>query len=321
MSSRLRVAVVGLGIQGRKRMAIAGNDVVATVDPVISDAQYRSIEQVPVDRFDAALVCTPDEAKLPVLRYLLARGKHALVEKPLLAADSHDIRELIDLVRSHGATCYTAYNHRFEPHLATLKSVLEAGTIGPVHLLRMFYGNGTARDVRSSSWRDHGAGVLPDLGSHLLDITAFLLGRVGKRFHAWSFNRFENQAFDHVLFGAQGKPCIELEGTLLSWRNTFTLDVIGELGSAHVHGLCKWGPSVLTIRKRILPSGKPTEDSSTLECPDPTWAAEYAHFTSLCRTGGTNLEHDVWINDVLNSLVSATAATGARQSEPMGALR
>ena len=33
----------------------------------------------------------------------------------------------------------------------------------------MFYGNGTARLVRDSAWRDQGAGVLPDLGSHLLD--------------------------------------------------------------------------------------------------------------------------------------------------------
>ena len=43
----MKVAVVGLGIQGKKRHAIAGGDVAATVDPVQSQAQYKSVESVP----------------------------------------------------------------------------------------------------------------------------------------------------------------------------------------------------------------------------------------------------------------------------------
>jgi predicted dehydrogenase len=326
----MRVVIVGLGIQGRKRMAVAGVDVAATVDPLVPEARYRSIEEVPLETFEAALVCTPDTVKLPLLRHLLSHGKHVLVEKPLLAEDSDEIRRLDQLARANGVACYTAYNHRFEPHIVRLKSMLEAGTIGPVYLLRMFYGNGTARDVRESAWRDEGAGVLSDLGSHLLDITAFLLGRVGKRFQPLSFNRFENRAFDHVLFGAGRASCsarharvasdayagpvIELEGTLLSWRNTFTLDVYGEQGSAHINGLCKWGPSRLILRKRVLPSGKPEEQVQTLEQPDPTWALEYEHFKRLCQTGGTNLDNDMWINDVLKHLVEAIYTTEPQKS-------
>ena len=40
----MRVIIVGLGVQGRKRLAVAGYDAVATVDPVALDADYRSIE-------------------------------------------------------------------------------------------------------------------------------------------------------------------------------------------------------------------------------------------------------------------------------------
>jgi len=65
------VVVVGLGVQGRKRLAIAGRDVVATVDPVIPEAQYRTIDEVPLDVFDAALVCTPDDAKVEMVAYRL----------------------------------------------------------------------------------------------------------------------------------------------------------------------------------------------------------------------------------------------------------
>jgi diphthamide biosynthesis methyltransferase len=30
----MRVVIVGLGVQGRKRLAVAGSEVIATVDPV-----------------------------------------------------------------------------------------------------------------------------------------------------------------------------------------------------------------------------------------------------------------------------------------------
>jgi len=301
----MRIVVVGLGIQGRKRLAVAGSDVVATVDPVAAGADYHAIDQVPLDAFDAACVCTPDHVKLELVRSLLLHGKHVLVEKPLLAADPEQLRGLGELAHASGVACYTAYNHRFEPHIARLKTILEAGTIGTVYLARGFYGNGTALEVKRSPWRDQGSGVLADLGSHLLDLALLLFGEPEGTFEVWSVNRFENRACDHVLFGSTAQPIVELEATLVSWRNTFTLELFGERGSAHIHGLCKWGPSTLTIRTRVLPSGRPAEEVQTLECPDPTWTLEYEHFKRLCQTGGTNLANDLWIASVLNELAEA----------------
>ena len=300
----MRTVIVGLGIQGNKRMAIAGEDIVATVDPIVSKAKYRTIDQVPLDSFDVALVCTPDQAKLDILRYLLSYGKHVLVEKPLLASDGTQLRLLGEIARSTGAVCYTAYNHRFEPHIMRLKELLDGRTLGNIYLAKFFYGNGTALDVKHSPWRDQGLGVVSDLGSHLLDMVLFLFGQTGK-FEPWNYNRFENNAFDHFLFGSSGKPVLELEMTLLSWRNTFTADVFGELGSAHINCLCKWGPSTFAVRKRVFPSGKPDEDMITIECADPTWAAEYEYFKELCRTGGTNIENDIWIQSVLSDIAQA----------------
>jgi len=305
----VRVVVVGLGVQGKKRLAIAGSDVVTTVDPVARDAAFRDIRDVPPDTFDAALVCTPDDAKLSLLRYLLGHGKHVLVEKPLLAADPGELMELERIAAEKRAVCYTAYNHRFEPHVVRMKETLDSGALGRVYLCRMFYGNGTARDVRQSPWRDREAGVLPDLGSHLLDTALFWFGRLDSPFAVWSANRFENQAFDHMTFGASGSPVLEMEVTLLSWRNHFTADVYAERGSAHIASLCKWGPSSFTLRTRVLPSGRPPEEATTLVQPDPTWALEYDHFTMLCRKGeGGNLANDRVLNTIMSSL--ATAALG-----------
>ena len=299
----MRVIIVGLGIQGRKRLAVAASDAVATVDSAGNGATYKTVAEVPLADYDAALVCTPDGAKLELLKYLLGHGKHVLVEKPLLAPGRVTFEELKTLAARNRAVCYTAYNHRFEPHFVRVKRAIDGDALGKIYLCRMFYGNGTARDVRSSPWRDSGAGVLPDLGSHLLDTALFWFGRLDAPFSVWSADRFENRAFDHLTIGARGAPVIELEMTLVSWRNHFTADVYGEKGSAHIQSLCKWGPAVFTQRGRVLPSGKPPEDSVTLTEPDPTWAAEYAHFKNLCARGGPgNLDTDIVVNELLNGL-------------------
>jgi predicted dehydrogenase len=301
--NKLRVVVAGMGVQGHKRVAAAGNHVVATVDPVAEDVDFKTIQDVPLESYDAVLACIPDQAKMEVLGYLLEHGKHVLVEKPILAEDETDIRHLQKLAAASKAVCYTAYNHRFEPHFMRMKELIDSGALGRIYTLRMLYGNGTARLVRDSAWRDEGAGVLPDLGSHLLDTLLFWIGAPDAPFAVRAANRFENRAFDHVVLGSEGDISIQLEMTLLSWRNHFTCDVLAEKGSAHIESLCKWGPTTFRHRTRVLPSGRPGEEEETLEQADPTWAREYDHFKSLCAGGGpSNLDNDLWINGELNRL-------------------
>ena len=300
----MKTILVGLGVQGHKRRQCAGPDYVASVDPANTEAEYRSCEQVPLDRYDSALVCVPDEAKVELLRYLLENGKHVLVEKPLWAPSEADIAELEALARRRGAVCYTAYNHRFEPHFVRMRNLIASGELGTIYSCRMFYGNGTARLVRESPWRDRGAGVLPDLGSHLLDTCRFWFGDIADAFTFVGAHCFENRAPDHVVISREKpRPRIELEMTLLMWRNHFTCDILAERGSAHIRSLCKWGPSRFIQRTRVLPSGRPPEEVSTLVQDDPTWALEYEHFKTLCRTGATtDLSNDAWLWRVLQRL-------------------
>jgi len=303
----MKVIVIGLGVQGRKRREIAGADVVATVDP-FQNAAARNVEAIPLDAYDAALVCTPDDAKLSILRHLLGNAKHVLVEKPLITGDADALAGLRTLAQRNGAVCYTAYNHRFEPHFVRMRDLIAGGSLGRLFYARLFYGNGTARDVRESAWRDHGAGVLPDLGSHLLDTVRFwfgdaLAGPQADGFRVRAADRFENRSFDHVLIDRAGPLPIQLEMSLLSWRNHFTADVYAEGGSAHIESLCKWGPSTFTVRRRVLPSGRPPEEAVTLVRSDPTWRLEYDHFKDLCAAGKCDgLDNDIWIDGALARL-------------------
>jgi predicted dehydrogenase len=300
----MRVIVVGLGVQGHKRVRFAGGDFVAAVDPVNMEAQYHSLAEVPLGDYDGALVCVPDDAKPELLRYLVKHRKHVLVEKPLTAPHENDLVALEREAQANGVLVLTAYNHRFEPHFVRMRDLIGSGALGTIYSCRMFYGNGTARLVRDSAWRDRGSGVLPDLGSHLLDTCRFWFGDIADRFRVVSADRFENLALDHaVILSQSGRLRIELEMTLLMWRNHFTCDILAEKGTAHIESLCKWGPSTFRHRRRVLPSGRPTEEAFTLVEDDPTWQAEYAHFKGLCQSGVcTDLSGDRWLQRELRRL-------------------
>ena len=300
----MRVVVAGLGVQGHKRRAVAGAECVATVDPVNPDADFRHLGAVPRDSYDAVLACIPDDPKVKLINACIDNGKHVLVEKPLWADGAAPLLDIETRARAAGVVVYTAYNHRFEPHFEAMRALIASGRLGRLYRCRMFYGNGTARLVQESAWRDQGGGVLPDLGSHLLDTARFWFGDISGGLRVISADRFENRAPDHVVLAATGNtPRLELEMTLVSWRNHFTCDLFAENGTAHIESLCKWGPTTFAVRHRVLPSGRPPEDSHTLVQTDPTWALEYEHFKALCaaRTP-TDLSGDRWLYQTLSQL-------------------
>ena len=146
----MKVIVIGLGVQGHKRQHFAAGDFVASVDPVNGNANVRDVTEVPLSDYDAALVCVPDGEKLELLSYLVGHGKHVLVEKPLWIQDTARFEALEAAAVANGVVCYTAYNHRFEPHFRRMRDLIASGDLGEIYRCRMFYGNGTAQLVRDA---------------------------------------------------------------------------------------------------------------------------------------------------------------------------
>ncbi|MGE3271645.1 MAG: Gfo/Idh/MocA family protein, partial [Chloroflexota bacterium] len=303
----LRYLVVGLGNIGQRRKALLGERCVTTADPFNSAAEYRSVRDVPVDQFDAAVLAIPDADKVDLVTYLLEQGKHILVEKPLPLPDEATARHLETLGQSKGLALYTAYNHRFEPLLVAFKEQMDAGVIGQVYHGRLFYGNGTVKHV-AGTWRDHGLGAIQDLGCHLLDLLAFAAGGTGTEMRLVSALSVETVAPDRaVIASADGRFMMEM--MYHSWRNSFAFELFGHDGSIHCLGLRKWGGSELIVRKRVFPSGRPEETRWTDEGVDVTWELEVEHFERLCAQAAagpvTNLATDWWIAQTLRSLEAA----------------
>ena len=296
----MKTIIVGLGNQGNKRKKILIDKCVATVDPFVKKADYKNIKDVPEEIYDAVLVCTPDELKFKTIKYFITNKKHVLVEKPLFFNTSKKINILQKLANKNKVVLYTAYNHRFEPHFRRLKKLIDSKKLGKIYSCRLFYGNGTAQQVRKDKWRDRGSGVIKDLGSHLLDTYNFFFNNF-EDFELTSYNCFENRAPDHAVFKSKKKfPLIQLEMTFCMWKNFFSCDILAEKGTAHIFSLCKWGPSKFVQRTRRSPYSKPYEKQKILIQKDPTWKNEYKHFKSLVKNKKKNiLQKDIWINNQL----------------------
>jgi len=301
---QMKAIILGMGVQGEKRRIVCGSDFAGFVDPAKSEAAFKSITDVPLDSYDVALCCTPDGPKEDIIRYLVRHKKHVLLEKPFFVKTTAVLDEIQSEANRNSIFVYTAYNHRFEPNFIAMKELLDKESLGEIYHCRIFYGNGTAQLVKDSVWRDTSSGVLHDLGSHLLDTIRFWFGARDFQFRSSLIRRHENRAPDHVsLMGSSGDLTIDLDMMLLSWRNHFTCDVFGSKGSAHLSSLCKWGPSSITVRNRIFPSGRPDEKKTQWLKSDPTWALEYKHFKEkIKKKAVTDLSSDRWISHSLETL-------------------
>lgn len=294
----MRIVVVGLGVQGHKRFLQAKSSAVATVDPINPKADYKFLQDVSVQMYDAVILSTPDECKYELIKFALENKKHVMVEKPLALNPINKFGELERIANSNKCFLYTAYNHRFETHFQNIDSILREKVLGSIYSCKLFYGNGTAKLVKESNWRDKGSGVMLDLGSHLFDVIDYWFNASTISSVLSNISRFENKSPDSasILFKMSGIQ-FNLEMSLCSWKNTFTCDIVGSNGSLHLNGLRKWGQSVLIHRTRKLLSGVPDEIEYVENEGDPTWEAEYNYFLNQINSlQKTDLKKDEWIS-------------------------
>ena len=301
----MKSVLVGLGVQGNKRLKVAKKDIVAKVDPFQKN-YFNSLYDVPLEIYDTVILCVPDNLKLELINFSIENKKNVMLEKPFIVQDINFFTKLQKKANKNQVYIYTCYNHRFEPHLIKLQKLLFNNKYGKVYNCRIFYGNGTAALVKNSPWRDKKTkGVIEDLGSHIIDIIFFLFDKKINRPRLINSFNYENKSPDYSIFNVHlnNNILIQCEASLCSWKNTFTCDIFCEKGSMHIENLCKWGPSIFTERKRTYPSGKPIEIISTIKQSDPTWKAEYKYFKNkVNKKEKTSLEKDKFIQSVFSEL-------------------
>ncbi|WP_105033573.1 Gfo/Idh/MocA family protein [Cryobacterium aureum] len=95
-------------------------------------ASYADLVNDP--EVDAIYVSTPHPFHAEHASLALNAGKHVLIEKPF-ALNAHEARQIVDLAASRGLLVMEAMWTRFLPHMARIREVLAAGTLGDVRSL------------------------------------------------------------------------------------------------------------------------------------------------------------------------------------------
>jgi 1,5-anhydro-D-fructose reductase (1,5-anhydro-D-mannitol-forming) len=260
----VRVLVVGAGLIGRQRATaivdIPGAELAATVDPVTERARedgtphYVSLEEVPVDSYDAAIVSVPHIAAIPLAAAVLRAGKPVLIEKPLgiTAADAQEIERLASEV---ARPSFVGYNYRFLPAVAALVSEVQRGDIGEVRNLDLLVGHG-GHPGSAEGWKldpvQAGGGVLLDPGVHLLDLLLLLAPRI--RCAGISATRgFWQTGIEEDVCATfhEERLLATVRVSHIRWINTFRLEAFGDEGYRVAEGRGgNYGPMTLRRGRR-----------------------------------------------------------------------
>jgi predicted dehydrogenase len=298
----MKSLIIGYGVQGKKRANYLKEKSYLIYDKFNSESDFSSFDQIPLEQISHAYICLPEKEKYNYIYKLLKKKINILVEKPLILTSKEEFN-IKKILKKKKATLYTAYNHRFEPHFIKTKKILDSGIIGKIYNVELYYGNGTAK-LWKNSWREKNKeSILYDLGVHLLDTFNFWFGFLPEKFYTSIKSKNELKCFDFVNFNSEKKFKSSFTVSVIDWRNKFEANIIGEKGSIHINSLCKWGPSKLTVRKRIFPSGKPKERIVTKICNDPTWNIEEKYFRKISKQKINNFSNDVLIKKSLNKIL------------------
>ena len=127
---------------------------------------------------DGVVVCTPNNMHHPATMAALARNLNVCCEKPV-ALNAKQAKEMADTARERGLLGMTNFPYRDNPAVQEMRRRIESGYLGKIlHVSGQYHGGfGLKQSPNWRAFRDRsGAGILGDLGSHLIDLARFVTG-------------------------------------------------------------------------------------------------------------------------------------------------
>ena len=125
---------------------------------------------------ELVVIAAPNDAHFSLAHAALLAGKHVVVDKPFVVSSAEGAA-LVALAKEKGLLISAFHNRRWDNDFLTLRSCIESGSLGQVHSYYAHFDR-YAPQVRAR-WKEEeqpGAGILWDLGSHLIDQALQLFG-------------------------------------------------------------------------------------------------------------------------------------------------
>lgn len=236
MSRVLRVGLVGLGAMGRHHARVLdgleGVELVGVADPGGDPNGWSQRAPVLPDvaallekHLDYAVVACPTGFHVEVGLALAEAGVGALIEKPV-AHTTDAARSLVEAFESRGLVAGVGHVERYNPALQQLRARLESGELGEVYQVQ-------TRRQGPFPHRIADVGVVMDLATHDIDLTAWISGQDYAEVGAQTFHKSGRPHEDMVAITgrlSEGAIANHLVNWLSPFKERFTM-VTGTRGS------------------------------------------------------------------------------------------
>jgi UDP-N-acetylglucosamine 3-dehydrogenase len=230
----LRAGLIGLGAMGRNHARVLGLldgvELVGAFDPAGPAAPYgvpvvSELEQLLELGVDYAVVASPTALHEEIGLRLAEAGVHALIEKPL-APSVEAADRLVRAFAGRGLIGAVGHIERYNPSLQSLRTRLEAGELGEIYQI-------VTRRQGPFPGRIADVGVVMDLATHDIDLTAWVTGREYLQVAARTASR-SGRPHEDMVSAVAGLSGGLMANHLVNWLSPFkerSTVITGERGS------------------------------------------------------------------------------------------
>lgn len=131
------------------------------------------------DDIDIIDICTPPGMHYDIALNAIQKGKHVICEKPL-TCNSTKTKHLLDKANKKSVVNCICFNYRYNLVVRFIKDLINNDKLGQVYHIRTKFLMDWANKTDTLNWRYDKTqvlcGVISELGSHLIDLSEFLIG-------------------------------------------------------------------------------------------------------------------------------------------------
>ena len=236
----IRVGLIGYGLAGAVFhepliKACDGLELTAVLTSRQHPLRVGSVEEL-LGRCDLVVVASPNDSHFPLAKVALEQGKHVVVDKPFTVT-VEEADALISLARGAERILTVFHNRRWASDFLSLRQVLPR--LGELFLVEAHWDR--FRPEVRERWRERpgpGAGLLADLGPHMIDEMLQLFGMpdaVSADIFAQRPGAMVDDYFDLRLDYGSRRVCLRASSMISQPRPRFA--VHGSGGSFVKHGL------------------------------------------------------------------------------------
>ncbi len=213
MGNPIKTGLLAYGMSGKVFHAPfvdkhPGFELVAIVERSKNDVlkDYPGVQQVrEIDvilnhpEIELIVVNTPNYTHFEYAKAALNAGKHVLIEKPLSVLRS-EAEELFSLAFRKNLKVFAYQNRRFDSDYKSVKQVLESGKLGKI-VEGHFRFDRYRDEISYKFFKEQqipGAGILYDLGAHIIDQAISLFGVPDDFSKTYSNNRKNTEVDDYA---------------------------------------------------------------------------------------------------------------------------